>query len=124
MSRDPALPRLNLLVIRSSDIDRAAAFYRHLGLSFTRHAHGSGPEHYAAELNDMVFEIYPASLKWPLTIGTRIGFVVSELDAVVAALAIAGAMVQTPPTDSEWGRRAVVKDPDGHIVELTQATPS
>ena len=34
-----------------------------------------------------------------------------------------GAEVVTPPSDSEWGRRAVVKDLDGHIVELvTKAT--
>ena len=28
--------------------------------------------------------------------------------------------VLSPPKDSEWGRRAVVTDPDGHRVELLQ----
>jgi len=32
-----------------------------------------------------------------------------------------GANVVSAPSDSEWGRRAVLKDFDGHTVEL--ATP-
>lgn len=42
-------PRLNLVVLRVADLDRAAAFYRLLGFEFTKHAHGSGPEHYASD---------------------------------------------------------------------------
>lgn len=41
---------LNLVVLRSRDIDRAAEFYRCLGLEFTRHRHGIGPKHFAAEV--------------------------------------------------------------------------
>ena len=50
--------RPNLLVIRSPDIDRAVKFYQALGLVFVRHAHGTGPEHHACELEDFVFEVY------------------------------------------------------------------
>jgi catechol 2,3-dioxygenase-like lactoylglutathione lyase family enzyme len=55
------LPRINLIVLRVSDVERAEAFYRLLGFEFTRHAHGAGPEHYSAELNGVVFELYPCS---------------------------------------------------------------
>jgi len=48
----------------------------------------------------------------------RIGFQVAALDDIVAKLAAAGGHVVTPPSDSEWGRRAVVKDLDGHTIEL------
>jgi catechol 2,3-dioxygenase-like lactoylglutathione lyase family enzyme len=41
--------RFNLLAIRSSDMDRAVRFYEALGLRFSRHAHGAGPEHYCSE---------------------------------------------------------------------------
>src|SRR5581483_869325 len=37
-----AAPRLNLVVLRSPDIERAAVFYRALGLVLARHAHGLG----------------------------------------------------------------------------------
>lgn len=40
-------PLLNLVVIRSVDLDRAEKFYNALGLLFERHSHGIGPEHLA-----------------------------------------------------------------------------
>jgi catechol 2,3-dioxygenase-like lactoylglutathione lyase family enzyme len=117
---DRSFPRLNLVVIRSADIERTVAFYRRLGLGLIHHAHGSGPMHYAAEADGFVFEIYPTSAKSHPTIGTRLGFAVASVDELVVALKESGATILTSPADSEWGRRAVVKDPDGHTVELTQ----
>ena len=89
-----------------------------MGLLFTRHAHGSGPEHYSSMVNGMVFEIYPLGPKLSPTIGARIGFSVDSVDGVVTLLQEIGAVVVSAPQDSEWGRRAVVKDLDGHVVEL------
>ena len=117
-------PHLNLVVLRSSDIDRAAAFYRQMGLLFTRHSHGSGPEHYSSEVAGLVFEIYPLAPKSQPTVGTRIGFRVDSVDEIVSQLAEIGAEIVTSPTDSEWGRRAVVKDLDGHSDELLTPNPA
>lgn len=111
-------PQLNLVVLRSPDIHRAAKFYSAMGLLFTAHRHGSGPEHYASEVNGLVFEIYPLGAKSSPTAGMRIGFRVDDVDGVLGLLIEAGAELVTAPADSEWGRRAVVKDPDGHVVEL------
>ncbi|MDI1312297.1 VOC family protein [Prosthecobacter sp.] len=111
-------PHLNLVVLRSPDIDRAAQFYRQMGLLLTRHSHGSGPEHYASEVSGMVFEIYPMTPKSLPTTGARIGFRVESVDEIVTLLSQIGTEIITAPTDSEWGRRAVVKDLDGHVVEL------
>ena len=113
------LPHLNLVVIRSPDIDRAAKFYREMGLHFTQHRHGKGPLHYPSDVNGLVFEIYPLAPGRTPTTSTRIGFRVDDVDGIVETLAKAGATMVTPPTDSEWGRRAVVRDLDGHVVELT-----
>lgn len=111
-------PHLNLVVLRSPDIDRAADFYRQMGLLFTRHSHGTGPQHFSSEVSGIVFEIYPLTATSPPTTGTRIGFRIDSVDEVVPMLVELGAVVLTHPTDSEWGRRAVVKDLDGHVVEL------
>ena len=111
---------LNLVVLRSPDLARAAAFYTRLGLQFSQHRHGSGPEHYAAEFPGGVFELYPLSSDGASTLGTRIGFRVPSVDAALAALSEYPAAVVTPARDSEWGRRAVVADPDGHRIELIQ----
>lgn len=111
--------RCNLVVIRSSDLDRAEAFYAALGLTFTRHSHGKGPIHLACERAGHVFEIYPIGKDGQGTAAVRIGFAVPSVDdAFVASLAAGGAEVSAPQ-NSPWGRRAVVSDPDGHRVELT-----
>jgi predicted enzyme related to lactoylglutathione lyase len=113
---------INLIVLRSPDISRAAEFYTRIGLKFLRQRHGSGPEHFAAELHGGAFEIYPLHTDSPSTLGTRIGFCVPSVDAALTALGDYPGAVVTPAKDSEWGRRAVVSDPDGHRVELVQST--
>ena len=113
-------PFLNLVVLRAPDIEEAQRFYSLLGLSFTKHAHGSGPQHYAAESGSQVFEIYPQNGADDSTRGVRIGFRVAALDAVVARLAEGGAKIVSAPKDSPWGRRAVVSDPIGHKIELLE----
>ena len=111
---------LNLLVIRSDDMPQAVTFYEAMGLKFTLHSHGTGPEHYSTEANQVVFEIYPASKRYPPTTSTRFGFAVPSVDDTMRSLADRGAEIVSQPKDSEWGRRAVVKDFDGHFIELTQ----
>ena len=112
-------PRVNLLVLRVADIDRAADFYRLLGFEFLKHAHGAGPLHYASEGGGFVFELYPATAEQGVSSSTRIGFAVANVDDAAAKLgAFPGARVVTPPKNTEWGRRAVVADPDGHRIEL------
>jgi len=110
---------LALLVIRSADLARSEAFYRAFGLEFQREQHGRGPIHLAAELAGLIFEIYPLGSQ-PATAGTRIGFRVSSIEAGIAALAGLGGTIEQPAMESEWGRRAVVRDPDGHTVELLE----
>jgi catechol 2,3-dioxygenase-like lactoylglutathione lyase family enzyme len=115
---------LNLVVIRSANLDRAVAFYRMLGMRFTKHSHGHGPEHYTSEMADLVFELYPLASNQMPTIAMRLGFQVDDLDRLVMELESIGTTIITRPQDSPWGRRAVVKDFDGHTVELTEANPS
>lgn len=105
-------------MIRAHDLERAHHFYATLGLSFHRHRHGSGPEHLTCEADDFVFEIYPH--RGLESTGTRLGFLVPDVDACVDALRQHGYDVPTPARDSPWGRRAVATDPDGHRVEITQ----
>lgn len=111
---------LNLVVIRSRDIELAVSFYDCLGLQFSKHRHGNGPEHYTAELSGSIFEIYPHSEKSASTLGVRIGFNVPSVKDSILALEGYPNSVEVPATDSEWGLRAVVIDPDGHKIELLQ----
>jgi len=110
-------PIPNLLVIRSPNIERAVTFYNKLGMQFERHSHGKGPEHYASETCGFVFEIYPQRDD-AATTHTRIGFNVNSVDSVLQLLSELDVEVVSPAKDSQWGRRAVVRDLDGHTVEL------
>ena len=115
-------PIPNLLVIRSPDIERAVAFYQTLGMQFELHSHGKGPKHYASETSGFVFEIYPQRNDSAVTTNTRLGFNVESVDRSLALLAELNVEVVSPAKDSEWGRRAVVRDLDGHTVELVTPT--
>jgi catechol 2,3-dioxygenase-like lactoylglutathione lyase family enzyme len=46
---------------------------------------------------------------------------VPEVDGACEALAAQGLTVAAPPRDYDWGRSAYLRDPDGHLIELTQA---
>ena len=116
--------RLNLVVLRAEEPERLAAFYSALGLSFGQHRHGAGPEHWASEKDGMVFEIYPASPKNRPTAGVRLGFAVEDVAGALDRLVAAGAVVISGVAESPWGVRAVIQDPEGHKVELTEPLPA
>jgi lactoylglutathione lyase len=116
--------RLNLVVLRSMDVTRASAFYRALGLPMTRHEHG-GAAHYAAEVGGCVLEIYPPKEGGAPTSAARLGFEVASVDELLPAVLVLGAELVKAPHDSPFGRRAVVRDLDGHSVDLVSpALPS
>ena len=114
-------PRLNLVVIRSGDLEISRKFYEAIGLTLTVHRHGNGPEHLASESGESVFEIYPRSSGRGESRGTRLGFLVNSLESTVAALASGGFEISQQPASTEWGMTAVAIDPDGHKVELTES---
>lgn len=113
-------PRLNLLVLRSSDLEAARGFYEQLGLPFVLHQHRGGLPHYASEQPSFTLELYPLTEGQPPTTSVRLGFAVADLHILIARLRDSGANVLQSPMQSAWGYRAVVADPDGHRVELAQ----
>lgn len=112
--------RLALLTLRCRDLAAAERFYSTLGLDFVRHRHGSGPEHLSSESRGFVFELYPLGEQPHSSLGTRVGFAVDDLRETFEQLVAEGAEVVRKPRSSEWGLRAVVKDLDGHAVELLE----
>jgi lactoylglutathione lyase len=115
---------LNLVVIRSQNAERLAEFYEAVGLEFHKHQHGKGLEHFAAELRGSVFEIYPLQGSALPTTGVRLGFQVEDIHSVFASLVNKGAQAMQYPSASPWGERAVIKDMDGHVVELLHPVSS
>jgi predicted enzyme related to lactoylglutathione lyase len=118
---------LSLLVLRAADAARTRRFYEALGLTFSVEQHDTGALHYATLLGDTVLEIYPGRGARPIEAeasgATMLGLHVSDLDAAVAAAIALGAKVRRAPSASSVGRRAVIEDPDGHVVQLTAESP-
>lgn len=115
--------RLNLVVVRTQDLEVLVRFYERLGLDFQQHRHGEGPRHYACELHGAVFEIYPLGKKQTSAdTAVRLGFNLPAIDQKVAVVAETGGVVVREPSDSPWGYRAVVEDPDGRRIELVERT--
>lgn len=115
-----AAVRLVLTVIKVSELERSAKFYSALGLKLSKHSHGGGPVHYTYEESGHTFEIYPARDRETTATSVRIGFSVPSVDDLMDIVVRAGGTIRVLPKDSEWGRRAVVTDPDGHALELVE----
>jgi predicted enzyme related to lactoylglutathione lyase len=110
---------LSLLVLKTHQLDKARSFYHALGVEFAEEKHGAGPAQYAGKLGGVVFELYPLpDGAGPADAATRLGFAVSDVDAAVQSVQAVGASVDRLPEETPWGRRAVVRDPDGRTVEL------
>lgn len=122
--RTTSASRLNLIVIRSVDPSRAVSFYQMLGMTFQEEQHGSGPVHWAADINGIVLEIYPAKSKNEVDAGTRLGFNVHDAATVLNALRLSNVKIVSELKQTESGLRAVVRDSDGRSVELVQCDAS
>jgi len=110
---------INLIVLKTSQPDNLASFYGHLGIKFENHRHGTGPLHYAAELDNVVFEIYPLPKDREKADDTlRLGFTVNDLDDTIQKLKTSGGKIIKEPSHTEWGYVSIVEDLDGRKIEL------
>lgn len=112
---------LNLLVLKTRQLDKLKAFYAALGIEFAEEKHGDGPTHLAGRVGEVVVELYPLHGDAGVAdAATRLGIAVPDLDAVLRSLDTLQTPVVSQPKMTLWGRRAVVRDPDGRAVELMQ----
>jgi catechol 2,3-dioxygenase-like lactoylglutathione lyase family enzyme len=120
----------HILVV--ADIDRARSFYRDvLGAEVVREYGGSscvlrafgawlllvtggGP---TADKPTVTFEA-PAD---PDVVSHSMTIRVEDCRAAFATLRDRGATFLTPPVESEWEVRAFFRDPDGHLLEISEA---
>lgn len=114
-----AVPSFTLLVLKTRQVEAELAFYQALGIPLVREQHGRGPIHFAGRLGELTFEIYPiADDEVAIDSATRLGFMVDDLSGVIERLKQSGSHVSSPPKETPWGFRAVVRDPDGLSVEI------
>jgi lactoylglutathione lyase len=112
------------VILSSSAPGRLAKFRRALGVPLGSETHQDGPPHLAAEVGPAHVAIWrasPSGSPWRRKAGAAmIGLRVRSLDAAVDAARRAGGSVVRRPEDAPWGRRAVVRDPEGRYLELNE----
>lgn len=106
-------PALDLLVLRTADVEAARRFYEALGLRWQEERHGLGPRHYSSRLGATLLELYPA--KEGAAGRVRLSLRVTDPERAREAAVAAGG---EPRPDGRPGAAIVVRDPDGNDVEL------
>lgn len=117
-------PKLELLVLRTNDLQRAKEFYSCLGFKFIEEKHGSGPTHYSTQIHNTVMEIYPGTEAEPLSPrnagAVMLGLTVESLNQVIEKLAEIGISPERPIRETELGKTTTILDVDGRFIQLTE----
>ncbi len=113
--------KIKVVILLVSDMRRSTSFYKGtLGLTVKKRTKtwtelgGDGTLlalHYKKNLR-------PKSKK--PKIGVLVAFRVSEMDEVYKALRRKRVRFYKKPTEEEWGRHAIILDPDGYMISLAE----
>lgn len=128
---------LNLIVLKTHDLERSRRFYEAIGLSFQLFEYGHGAQSIHGPVPPdapLVLDVKREGIPPPQTDleihslnkneaipRQQIGFFVGSVDVAVKAAVEAGGTLLSTPANWPYGRRAAVADPDGHRVELSEA---
>ncbi len=108
--------KIKLIVIRTAEPQKLAEFYSLFGLTFNYHKHGISPYHYSADIDGLIFEIYPlAKNQSEVETHLRLGFEIDNFEETLATLMSQGL---SEPKQTDFGVIAIVTDPDGRKIEL------
>ena len=115
---------LSGVLLVSRDPARLAAFYtKVLNVPLEVEEHEGTLPHWGATLGDIHFAIHPIE-DFPdgrSGVGAvKLAFTVFDLAAVVKRLGAAGVSLFQEPKDTGFFVSAMVQDPDGNLIELTQ----
>lgn len=111
---------INLIVLKVKNIERTRQFYNQFGFVFKSEQHENGHQHYSFNINGLIFKIYPALADLSnLTQNIRLGFQVENLSQLFTNITDIEKII-SPPQNTPFGFRAVIKNHDGHVIELTE----
>ena len=111
---------LNLLVLRCKNIDDSRLFYEKLGFKFLKEKHDAGPMYFTADVDGLVFELYPLRENEKPD-NCKLGFSTASLDSISDDLVHDKSIQLVEPVLKLHGDFViVVKDPNGRAVEIRQ----
>jgi len=112
------MKRLVEIAFFSDDVERMAAHYERL-LGAEPVARSEGMAIFMVEgIKIFIHRKYEPG-PGDLPPENHIAFAVQDVDVVCQDLLQSGLTFETLPQDYYWGRSAYLRDPDGHLVEIT-----
>jgi catechol 2,3-dioxygenase-like lactoylglutathione lyase family enzyme len=109
-----------MTILYTREVEQTIAFYQALGFQLT--AHDRAYDWAELRLGDALLGIHalepePAETRPPieLSFDSRI-----PLEAVASQLAAAGIPLEEPITDVAFGRTLAVRDPEGHLIAISE----
>lgn len=114
------MSNLNILLC-SEKMELVKSFYEAVGVACVEEQHGAGPIHFALQGEFSAMEIYPPRSHSHANIVLRIDVenVDASMNAVADKFSLTDLVIE-PAQDLKTGRKAVLHDPDGRVVELFQ----
>jgi len=128
-SEEVAIPPSPLAIaavlLFSEDAKTLAEFYRErLGVPLRRIAVAGVEPHWACDIRQVYFSIWPSKDKESKEIpgGRRggVAFYVADVQQQFERLVAQGVRVEVPPNETSLGKIARLRDPDGNLFELYQ----
>ena len=111
--------KINLLVIKTQNLENLKNQYEKIGFEFNYHQHGNGPFHYASEKSGFVFEIYPLTKSMKeADKSIRLGFEVENLELTMKNIKNTDWKILSDINITKWGKIAIIQDSDGRKIEL------
>lgn len=74
----------------------------------------------SGETKVFIHKKYPTS-EGELPPENHTAFAVEDVDATCTSMLGQGLTLEVPPKDYYWGRSAYLRNPDGHLIEITKA---
>jgi catechol 2,3-dioxygenase-like lactoylglutathione lyase family enzyme len=108
------------IALFTDDVSAATSFYRRL-LGASPEAEWPGGAIFAAGPGKVLVHERSAAMEGGPPNEDHFALAVDDLDGVADALRSSGVLFLAQPRDYPWGRSAYLRDPDGRLVELSQA---
>jgi len=107
------------LAFFTDDVNEMAAFYRSL-LGIEPVASSEGMAIFMVGGTKIFIHQTYVPATGDLPPNNHMAFKVPDVDAACADLVKAGLAIETPPANYYWGRSAYLRDPDRHMIEITE----
>jgi lactoylglutathione lyase len=111
--------KVGAVILLVSNMDKSVKFYRDtMGLPLKTKS-----KDWTEFFNkDTVLALHPAKKKSGIKTGSGmlVGFEVSDIDATVKKLKTKKVKFYKKPTEEPFGKHAIVKDPDGHLISIAE----